>query len=584
MSFVFFAAVSFFSAVFLNFGCSKKADPSPPVAVIGGEAIPVEEIIGPLLFQGRLFVSPEEELAEKNRLLDSIIDVRLLVQEAYRLKLDKDSLVRAFEEEERPLFLSDVLYFHEVRDKARLAKAEVLRFYRALKVDRCYRQILTRDRRRADSLLALVRAGARFDSLAMMHSKDPFSAPTGGDIGCYGWNKEMPEELFERTLEMKPGELAGPFQLPGGWVILQCYEQRPAVLPDMRVFEPQLRNILEPLREAKRSARFVAEIRKELGFRIVDSAARFVNVKQQELSRTPASAGQPERYSVYIRTEELAPGERDMPLLTYKGGVFTVGRYLETLQGTMPLTRLNVDNSENAKAVLFQLVFLDVMSQTALSKGLDKDPEFLKLLKGAVEGEMARLLRFRIYSAVSFDTARTRAYYQAHPDEFLLPSAVHLFEINRPSQEDILGFKQSVRNKAQLTATAAKLTARPQLRLEKGDMGWVEKHQFPELFAAASKMKIGTIAGPVPLADGSFSLIYLEARRQAHKQSFAEVRGGLLERLLIQVQDSALAVWMAEAKKKTKVTVYPEVLDKTIDRTYYAKLKEWQDKQKGGKG
>lgn len=581
-AFVFPVGLGFLLALHLVLGCSNKSKKSPVVALVGNEEILMEEISGPLDQQGRLFASAEEELTEKRRLLDSIVETRLLVQESYRQKLDSDSLIRAFGEQERPLFLIDVLYFREVRDKVRLSKAEVQRFYRSLQVDRCYRQILTPHKMLADSLFALAHKGARFDSLATAHSRDRLSAPAGGDIGCYGWSTKLPEALFEKVVEMKPGELGGPFRTPNGWLLLQCYDQKPARLPDLKVFEPELRNLLEPYREDRRSPDFVAKVRKELDFRIVDSTARFVNVKQQELSKIMTPGQREESHSIYIRTEELTPAQRDMPLITYKGGLVTAGQYLDIIQGSMPGARMTLDTGETTTAMLFQLVFRDAMTQTAVSKKLDKDPEFLKLFKQAVEGQMAALLKNRIYSSVPFDTARVRAYYNAYPDEFREFPAVHLFEINRPSQQDITALKPGVRGKAQLMAAASQVTARTRLRSSGGDLGWVEQHQYPELFAAASKMKIGEIAGPVALADGSFSLIYLEAKRPSRKQSLAEVKDGLTEKLWIRAQDSALADWMEKQKKKIKVAVYPEVLKKTVDQTYYAKLKEWQNKQKEG--
>ncbi len=573
----------FLPAVFLSFGCSTKAQKSPTMAVIGGEEVSVEEITGQLSLQGRLFASPEEELAEKNRLLDSIIEARLLLREAYREKLDQDSLIQTFEELERPLFLIDALYFLEVRDRARLSKAEVLRYYRAFRVDRCFKQILVTDPRLADSLVVLLRKGARFDSLVLAHTKDPLSASRGGDIGCYGWSRKPPGDLFEKTAELNRGGLAGPLRLPEGFLILQCYEQRPAQLPDIQVFEPELRNLLEPDRNLRRSAEYVAEIRKSLDFRIVDSTARFVNRVQRELSRIQAP-GRPERHSVYIRTEELSPAQRDMPLIIYKGGTVTAAQFLETQQGSSPMARLVLDTTERTKAMLFQLVFREAMITAAKGKGLDKDPEFLKRLKQAMESQMARLYKSRILSAVRIDTARVRAYYNAHPEEFILPAAVHLFELNRPAREELLALKQSVQNKTEFLAAASKLTNRVRLRPAGGELGWVEKHQFPELFAAASKMKPGEIAGPVALADGGFSLVYLEAKRPSRKQGFAEVKEGLLERLWIKAEDSVFSAWMEEQKKKVQVAVYPEVLQKTVDQTYYARLKEWQKKLKEGTG
>lgn len=572
------AAALILGTAALALGCSK-AKKSVLVAKVGQEEISADEIGDILARQGRIFDSAKEEMAEKRRLLDSIVDARILIREAYRQKLDKDSIIFAFEKQERPLYLIDALYFREVRDKVRLSGAEVLRFYRALQTDRCYKQILASQKRVADSLLVLARKGLRFDSLAMAYSQDPFTGPRGGDIGCYGWSRKLPREIFERVVKMKPGEVAGPFQATGGWAVLQCYEERPAALPDPRVFEPELRNLIEPLREESRSAEFVAEVRKELEVRIVDSTARFVNQKQRELS-TIVAPGRPARYSTMIRTNELTPAQRNMPLLVYKGGSVTAGKYLETIQGSMPERRLVLDTGETSRALLFQLVFRDAMAGAAAAKGLEKDREFLKLLRQAVEDRMALYLKYRIYTSVRLDSGAAKSYFDAHPDEFVQPAAVHLFEINRSRREELLTIKPNLRTRDQFLSAATRLTARAALRPLQGDLGWVEQHQYPELFAAAAKMKSGEIAGPVSLADSTFSLIYFDGRRSPHKQTFNEVKESLFERLLAARQDSVFTAWLSAQKKAAGITLYPDELQKTVDQSYYAKLKEWQDKLK----
>ena len=141
-----------------------------------------------------------------------------------------------------------------------------------------------------------------------------------------------------------------------------------------------------------------------------------------------------------------------------------------------------------------------------------------------------------------------------------------------------------MRNKGQFVSAASRFTARAALRSAAGELGWVEQHQFPELFAAAAKMQPGEIAGPVELADGSFSLIYLEERRSARKRGFDEIKNGLLEKLWIQSLDSAYDAWIHEQKKKAGVVLYPDVLQKTINQDYYVKLKEWREKLKEGAG
>lgn len=560
--------------------CGRKTESSAVVAKVGEDAIRPEAVSE--AFRGeRLFASPEEELAEKQKFVDRLVELRLLIREAYRQKLDQDSLIRAYEAAERPLFLLDLLYFREVREKIKLSDSELRGLYGALKSERCLRQIATTGKRDADEILARLKKGEDFEKLAQQHSRDRASALKGGDIGCYGWSRPAAGNT-EQFLKLKKGDLLGPLEFSFGWAVFKCYDLQPAPVPDFEVIHAELRNLVETDREAVRSAEFVEEIRNQINFRVVDSAARLVNRKQVELSKIE-TPGQPLRYSNQIRIHGLTPAERDLPLITYRQKTITVGQYLQSIQGTVPAFRMVLDTTEKERALLFQLIFQDALVEVARGRGLDKEPEYLRMVREGVEKQMAAILQNRILAGLPPDSVATRKYFESRPDEFVRPPAVYLYEVNRPLEKELLALRPQILNKDEFLAAAAQLTARTQLRAAYGNLGWVEQFQEPELFAAAEKIKVGQIGGPVKLADGSFSLFYLDDRRGTYRQKFAEVKDSLIHLLWAQARDSALAAWVARQKLNTPITVYPEVLKKTIDYKRYARMKELEAQKPRGR-
>lgn len=560
--------------------CGRKTESSAVVAMVGEDEIRLEAVSE--AFRGeRLFASPGEELAEKQKFLDRLVEQRLLIREAYRQKLDRDTLIRAFEAAERPLFLLDLLYFREVREKIKLSDNELRGLYGALKNDRCLRQIVTTRKRDADEILARLKKGEDFEKLAQQHSRDRASALKGGDIGCYGWSRP-PAGNIEQFLRLKKGDLLGPLEFPTGWAIFQCYDLRPAQIPDFEWVRAELRGLVEGARETFRSAEFVEEIRNQLNFRIADSAARLVNRKQVELSKIEAP-GQPVRYSNQIRIDELSPAERNLPLITYRQKSITVGQYLQSIQGSVPSFRLVLDTTEKTRALLFQLIFQDALLEVARGRGLDKEPQYLRMVREGVEKQMAALLQNRMLADIPPDSTAAQKYYDNHAEEFVRSLSIHLYEVNRPLEKELLALRPQILNKDEFLAAASQLTARTQLRAAYGDLGWVEQFQQPELFAAAAKMKGGGIGGPVKLADGSFSLIYLNGRRDRYKQKFSEVKDSLIQVLWAQARDSVFNAWLAEQKQKTKIGLFPEVLKKKLDYERYDRLKKEEAKKTGGR-
>ncbi|WP_313311730.1 peptidylprolyl isomerase [Pulveribacter sp.] len=79
----------------------------------------------------------------------------------------------------------------------------------------------------AEKLLADIKAGASFETVAQEHSQDPGSAKKGGDLGFFGEGRMVPE--FDAALQpLQPGEVGGPFKTQFGWHLVQLVERRPA--------------------------------------------------------------------------------------------------------------------------------------------------------------------------------------------------------------------------------------------------------------------------------------------------------------------------------------------------------------------
>lgn len=78
-------------------------------------------------------------------------------------------------------------------------------------------------RSRADSLLALIRAGESFSALAERFSDDPATQKKGGDLGVFARGAMLPE--FEAAaFAMKAGDLQGPVKTEAGYHLIECTE------------------------------------------------------------------------------------------------------------------------------------------------------------------------------------------------------------------------------------------------------------------------------------------------------------------------------------------------------------------------
>lgn len=74
-------------------------------------------------------------------------------------------------------------------------------------------------------LLAEVRAGGEFASLARSHSDDPGSAERGGDLGFFGRGR-MVKPFEEAAFALEPGAVSEPVRSQFGWHILKVEERK----------------------------------------------------------------------------------------------------------------------------------------------------------------------------------------------------------------------------------------------------------------------------------------------------------------------------------------------------------------------
>ncbi len=81
---------------------------------------------------------------------------------------------------------------------------------------------------RALALLARIRAGEDFASLAKQYTDDVATRESGGDLGTFG-RGVMLDAFEQAAFAMKPGDVSEPVRTEVGWHIIQCLEHLPPV-------------------------------------------------------------------------------------------------------------------------------------------------------------------------------------------------------------------------------------------------------------------------------------------------------------------------------------------------------------------
>lgn len=146
--------------------------------------------------------------------------------------------------------------------------------------------------KKAQSVLALAKAGAPFDSLAKVYSDDPATKAQGGDTGWFQRGMTTPE-FEDLAFSLDPGQVGGPVRTRFGYHLIQTVEKR-----------EQRLNAYDLVAGAVGKA-VAKQIADSLGYRYADSLSRHLRARA-DLTRIAKARAYP------LRQEYWSVGEGTM--------------------------------------------------------------------------------------------------------------------------------------------------------------------------------------------------------------------------------------------------------------------------------
>lgn len=268
------------TAALLTAACSRGGDNRPPeqgdqvVATVQDETIWASDVKREAVAQG--LIGEDEALDTTSdlfrRVLDEVIDQKLLAGEAQRRRLDSSPLAQRRLEATRERILGDMLV-ESVVNKAVSDQAVQTLYNEQLRLAKTseeirVRLILSRTKPEADAVIGILGQGAGFEAVAAERSIDEATRFSGGDLG-YSTLDVMPQAYADALRDKPAGSTVGPFQTEGGWAVLRVEDRRKENPPTLEQARPQIvryltyegvRQLLEQLRgKAKVDVRLPAQ-------------------------------------------------------------------------------------------------------------------------------------------------------------------------------------------------------------------------------------------------------------------------------------------------------------------------------------
>ncbi len=222
------------------------ADHSEVVATVNGTPITVDEFNE--YAAHRIQPGSKPTAAEAKAIVNEMVSLELVVQDAIKKGLDKNPEVEKNIAEQRRVLLAnaalkDYIEAHPITDE-QLKKEYEERIAGAGNKELKARHILVKTEAEAKAIIAQLDKGADFAKLAKEKSSDS-SAKEGGDLGWFNPN-QMVKPFADAALALKKGEYTKtPVHSQFGWHVIQLEDSRSTQAPSFDQMKERMRNFMQ---------------------------------------------------------------------------------------------------------------------------------------------------------------------------------------------------------------------------------------------------------------------------------------------------------------------------------------------------
>lgn len=217
------------------------------VAWVGKEAITINDYKNELAMLSPSYRGIAN--LDKNRFLESLINKRLLLQEAKTKNLqNSENVKRLFQRIKEEIMIQELID-KAISDKAGLTESEIEQHYRENQNDYAEpakikaSHILVDSRLLAKKISADLREGAGFEKLTKEYSLDIPTKDRGGNVGYFAKGTLLPE--FEEACEkLKVGEISDVVKTDLGYHIIKVLDKKEAEPKPLEEVKDDIKNKL----------------------------------------------------------------------------------------------------------------------------------------------------------------------------------------------------------------------------------------------------------------------------------------------------------------------------------------------------
>jgi hypothetical protein len=551
-------------------GAAPSGAPADIVVRIGDHSIDRAAFEAEFARARRDTTKKQSDLEARQEFMESLVNRQLLVHAArekgyFAPDSTRDWMIQGFAES----ILLTLYREREVRAKIQITPAEVDSFHAKQAELFDLSQIIVATPEEAEAVKARLAAGEDFAALAREVSLDVKTAEKGGKVEpfAYGMTTQSLLRAFET---MQPGEIRGPVESEAGYHIFQSHGRKPN--PNQKPLS-EVRDFIEYryqiFREMEAITALNAEFRQRYHFTpnwpaVREFSGQFRAAVENTVKQNPGAAREDQeeiaKRSIVLEDRLLAE-----PVATWDFGRFLIfedWQFVSELPGLAIVDRRNPHFVVGDAAAKF---YREAQAHEARARGWDEEPT----VKSEVERKreeiaVTEFYRLEVLAKPTFTAAEERAYYDEHPDQFVVEAQVKLaclqYQADPKAAEDME--KALATKGANPDSLLKDHLARGLIRTQTPEGKWFNEPEHPILYARAEGIQPGEVGRTID-EDGYWTVFIVLDREAGHQAPFDEVQKTVATSLRNIRSDEILKTMLADLRTRYPVWVDPAYVQST---------------------
>ncbi|MCK4788833.1 MAG: peptidylprolyl isomerase [Desulfobacteraceae bacterium] len=468
--------------------------------------------------------------------LKNLIDHHLIVQEAERLNLDKEpGYLQSLDYYKR--YLAIRAFWQEEFNKIDITDEEIEKYFQEKNTRRHFRQIFTKEIKKAEKALKRLKNGEAFAKVAQELSEGPYAAK-GGDLG-FMHKGQMVEEWETVALSLKPGDFSDIVETQAGFHIIKLEEIKS---PDMEAFENQKPGIKKNLLKNRKK-----DVEKEQNDKLRSRSK--ININESLLKEINEDIGD-------IKTNKEFIAQVNGEPIYLKDFLPLFKKKIAEYNAMKDRWHIKKDPDRMKNEVMDTLINEKVIEQEILKRDyFKKNKEINKQLDNYKMTLLVKAFKEKIVAPqISLSKKELENYYKENKEDYLSPAQYDLRMIEVKSKETAEGIKEELLAGADFPLLAREKSTAASAK-KGGVTGWVSERRLPEkIKKEVERLKPGGIT-PVIEKDRHFVIVQLKEKKQGQLMPFSEVEERVKKTLWTEKFNNFLNKYLKELRKISKIKI-----------------------------